>query len=153
MRCDAGSVCHGAYCMAGCGIDGVYYALDTINPTNRCQSCQPSRSTGSWSPLSGDTCVQAIAVGCGYSCAILGGGVQCWGDNSSGQLGNDSTVDSTVPVKVLGLQSGVQAIALGFGGCGGQYSCALVDGGVQCWARYLSLGHVSRAGPGSSLRP
>ena len=54
---------------------------------------------------------------------IVGGTVQCWGQNTYGQLGNESLVSSTVPVAVSGL-SGVTAIAAGT-----YHSCALLAGG------------------------
>jgi alpha-tubulin suppressor-like RCC1 family protein len=41
-----------------------------------------------------------------YTCALVNGGVLCWGFNGSGQLGDDSTTDSHVPVQVRGLPSG-----------------------------------------------
>jgi alpha-tubulin suppressor-like RCC1 family protein len=45
--------------------------------------------------------VVAIAVGAFHSCALsLAGTVQCWGENTSGALGNGSTTNSGSPVTV-----------------------------------------------------
>jgi alpha-tubulin suppressor-like RCC1 family protein len=43
-----------------------------------------------------------IAAGSDHTCAIVGGGVVCWGMNSSGQLGNGSTTFPGAPVFVSG---------------------------------------------------
>lgn len=64
-----------------------------------------------------------------HSCAIVDGGVQCWGANGNGQLG-DGFVALRVPVpsRVAALDRGVTAIA-----AGGAHTCAIRLGSVLCW--------------------
>jgi len=71
----------------------------------------------------------AIAAGRAHSCELLADGrVACWGFNSTGQLGDGTIINSSVPLAVKGISTAI-AIAAGFG-----HSCALLLGGaVKCW--------------------
>jgi hypothetical protein len=63
------------------------------------------------------------------TCTVRNGGVFCWGRNTNGQVGNNSTEDAIRPWGVIPEGSGATEVAVG----GTNGACALVKGGVQCW--------------------
>jgi len=92
-------------------------------------SVSVSSSTGGGT-LNGATAVEA---GESYACAVVvGDSAYCWGANGGGQLGNGTTVDTTLPVPVT--LSGVSAIT-----AGSSHTCAIrIDGSAQCWGMNTS---------------
>jgi alpha-tubulin suppressor-like RCC1 family protein len=94
------------------------------------------------------TAVQVVA-GSESSCVLTANGaVSCWGSNLHGQLGNGSGDSSVTPVRVLGLDAGVTAIA------GAEYTtCALLaDGTVSCWGEGI-LGELGNGGTATQTTP
>ncbi|MHB8288451.1 MAG: IPT/TIG domain-containing protein [Acidimicrobiales bacterium] len=102
----------------------------------------------------------------GGFCAVISttsstGAVECWGDNSWGQLGNGQSgpgAYSDVPVATVGIASG-SAIASNaadyFGVYPGYNYCAVLLSSVECWGNssyvpvpvYPSTGRVSQPAP------
>lgn len=90
-----------------------------------------------------------VALGTQHSCAITdSGGVECWGNNDQGQLGNATFATSTTPQPVAGLAGVRQVVG------GAQHTCALLHGGsVSCWGQGGSgqLGNDDPLGQSSNV--
>ena len=97
-------------------------------------------------PTSG---VLDFAAGARHSCAVTTATtLTCWGANGSGQVGDGTTIDRSVPTGVVGLSGVTHVVA------GESHTCALlVDSTVWCWGsnEHGQLGDgttTSRATPG-----
>lgn len=85
--------------------------------------------------------VTQISLGSQHGCALLStGAVQCWGYNGVGQLGDGTNNNSSTPVSIASLTSGVTQISAGM-----NYTCARLDtGAVKCWG-YNGDGQIGDA--------
>ena len=93
-----------------------------------------------------------MAAGGVHTCAVVRGGMKCWGNGDAGQLGHGSLTRQEVPVNVKGLEpgknKGVSTVS-----AGSSHTCAVVQGGVKCWGsrNYGRLGDgVSNEHPQST---
>ena len=94
--------------------------------------------------------VATVAAGNGFTCStVTNGHAYCWGDNTWGELGNNSNSQSSSPVQVMNLSNVVQIAA------GGTFACALITNGtVDCWGNNAQgqLG-INSTTPSTSLVP
>jgi len=86
--------------------------------------------------VSGITTATAVVSDAADSfCARLGsGGVDCWGANTAGELGDGTTTASSVPVAVTGLSGAVAVTSDG----DDSYCAVLSTGVVECWGANAS---------------
>jgi len=160
--CGGDKFCNAAHeCVAGCKIGGHVYEIGQRSPSGKCEVCSVANSTAWSQAASGDLCSDggtvcrfdgkcvialSVAAGTDHTCGVTPAGrAMCWGRNSVGQLGNGASADSTTPVGVSGLESGVVGIAVGE-----RHSCALLASGeVMCWG----LNDRGQLGVGSTGGP
>ena len=71
-----------------------------------------------------------VAAGGDHACGIdADGGLWCWGANDTGQLGNGTALDTSLPVAVTGLTEAVVEVSTGW-----KHTCAItVSGQAWCW--------------------
>lgn len=96
----------------------------------------------------GTKTITAISAGGDHSCAIAEGRAYCWGRNHHGQLGNDGSIDSNVPVRVAGVMAGRKVTAIS---AGWWHTCAVAGGKAYCWGDSSRRGLDSGTTTGSKV--
>jgi alpha-tubulin suppressor-like RCC1 family protein len=70
------------------------------------------------------------------ACAVSGGALKCWGDNSSGELGLDPDyVKSSGPMIVPGFESGTTFVELTKVEAANAFACGIKEKVAYCWGR------------------
>lgn len=89
-----------------------------------------------------------VAAGGPHSCAVRSDGrVMCWGLNNYGQLGNNTNIDSKIPVQVSTLTNATDVFT------GDVHTCAITStGALWCWGRN-TYGQLGNGGTSSSPVP
>ncbi|OAI44530.1 hypothetical protein AYO38_00080 [bacterium SCGC AG-212-C10] len=94
------------------------------------QGGEQATAAGSWT---------LVAAGRLHTCGIAEGSVKCWGLNTNGRLGDNTTTMRTSPVNVQGIAGVVVDID-----AGEDHTCAVTQSGaVYCWGanQFGQLGH------------
>ncbi|MGH7217887.1 MAG: IPT/TIG domain-containing protein [Candidatus Microsaccharimonas sp.] len=132
-------------------VNGFEYTERPLTITSLSESTGPSNGlqqvtiTGqNFAP--GVAAMEQISMGDNHACGIYGGAVYCWGLNGSGQLGDGSGANQTIPIAVdtTGVLKDkvITAVAVG-----SEHSVALSsDGKVYSWGE----GAYGRLGEGST---
>jgi alpha-tubulin suppressor-like RCC1 family protein len=118
------------------------------------QTCHAASCSTTPVTVSGISTATTISAGYEHTCAVISDGtVQCWGENTYGQLGDGTYTGpqtcigyacSTTPVTVSGI-----ATATAISG-GDAHTCALLSGGMaKCWGYnpFGQLGDGTYTGP------
>lgn len=88
-----------------------------------------------------------VSAGEFHACGIVTDGtVDCWGYNGYGQLGDGTTANKNIPVKVAGISRATKLFA------GPNSTCAISDGKLWCWG-YGSYGLLGNGRTTNSSAP
>ena len=68
-----------------------------------------------------------MSIGGAHACAVVDGGLRCWGRNNYNQIGRASQA-SVLDQPATVIARGVSAVS-----AGENHTCAIVDGGLFCW--------------------
>jgi alpha-tubulin suppressor-like RCC1 family protein len=92
-------------------------------------------AAGGAAPARAESTSLAVASGYSHTCGVKKDhSLWCWGANDSGQLGDGTTTNRTLPVQVTALGTSVAEVSVG-----DLYTCARkTDGTLWCWGNNAS---------------
>jgi len=152
VACTSGAVSQTVILPANAGKKAVEYKFGlAVTGTKTVKAKAVNVTVSTTAGLEG---VRSVASDAGGYCAVLStGGVDCWGEDYYGDLGNGTTTGSVgcesgdcydTPQAVTGITNAVSTTSDGEG-----YCAVLATGGVDCWGwdDYAQLGNGTTAGP------
>ena len=107
--------------------DGTVLGNGTDYANGRNRAVQVLKRAGV--PLTG---VSDISSGGSHTCALINGGVWCWGKNDNGQLGDGTTTNRLYPVQVILTDGTPVTNATAISG-GAAHTCAIANAKMVCW--------------------
>jgi alpha-tubulin suppressor-like RCC1 family protein len=134
----------------------------TLGPTSTAAAPGPTITaaapgpTGTTTPLSPGSLLLALSTpvsdGGGYCVVLTSSEVDCWGSGLSGQLGDGTYEDSSIPMAVVGAAgtgtlSGVKSLVSDREG----YCALLSSGGLDCWGSDVKGGVAGVTNNGSDI--
>jgi alpha-tubulin suppressor-like RCC1 family protein len=123
------------------GVDGGATTYEDESGTNSAPTSTPS------SVLSMTSGVSALVANEASFCALKGGNVYCWGDNTYGNIGDGSVADAYTATEVVSSGNVTSIVA------GDYHVCALkTDGSISCWG-YNNDGQLGNGGTSQESSP
>ena len=125
-----------AYCWGSNGEGQI--GIGTVTVTNQTTPIEVASDPTGWTQLSSSN---------RHTCGVAGGQVYCWGEGSSGQIGDGGSSIRSTPTAIATSQSFSQVSA------GGTHSCALTTSGqLYCWGDN-EYGEYGNGGTATSTVP
>lgn len=89
---------------------------------------------------------KTVSAGNKHTCAIVGGGIKCWGNNIGGQLGDGTNNNATYPVSAGALTGATDVSS------GDNHTCAVAGGNGYCWG-FNNYGVLGTGTPDDQTTP
>ncbi len=116
---------------------------DSSLPVPVCQNPAILSASTAGGPCTEVSGAEDVTAGGAHSCALMAtGSALCWGENSSGQLGDGTSFDrsSAVAVCAESMPSCAPLLAIAGISAGGEHTCAVTEkgGAIRCWGKNLA---------------